>query len=100
MGIYGGNSAIVGVQAHNAGGVPLISSISIPANASQVLIANNTGSAVYIAYSEGDLDTDFSRFEWPTGVVRRLILPPGVGQLFLTPKEPALAATFVSFWLA
>ena len=102
MGVYGGNSTIVGVKISSETGTPQISSISIPSNASQVLISNSTGVSVYISLSEQGLDTDYSRFEWPTDTTKRFILPPGIGQLWITAKDPVdpPGEAFVSFWLA
>ena len=105
MKMYGCASSIVGVRiADDTTGSPVVNVLSIPVGSRQVLVSNLTVSAIKVALSEGDLDSDFSSFRIlpnELGNIGRFYLPEGVGQLYMTADQPCEPGQgVVQFWIS
>ena len=94
-------SSLVAVRITTAVGDTVISSVSIPEYASEVIITNTSTNAAYLALEELDLTNEYSRMTLSATVQApfRMKLPAGVGQLWITATGAGVPDGFISFWI-
>ena len=94
-------TSLVAVRITSPVGDAVISSVSIPEYATEVIITNTSTNAAYLALEELDLTNEYSRMELSATVQApfRMKLPTGAGQLWITATGAGVPDGFISFWI-